>query len=61
LAFIESYVDADHRLGLTDADVVRLGIRNSTLASTLPKWMIAAKNRKHVLHAIHKLRTEKAT
>ena len=61
LAFIESYVSADHRIGITDADAERLGIRNSTLASTLPAWMISAKNRKHVLHSIQKLRAKEGT
>ncbi len=61
LAFIESYVNSEHRIGLNDADAERLGRRNSTLASRLPAWMIAAKNRKHVLRAIQKLRAKEFT
>ncbi|MEX1229161.1 MAG: hypothetical protein WEB58_02900 [Planctomycetaceae bacterium] len=54
--FLESYVKADHRIGLNDQQAAELGIRNSTLASTLPAWMISAKNRASVLKSIRALR-----
>lgn len=57
LTFLESYVSAVHRVGLTDLRANELGIRNSTLASSLPAWMISAKNRDVVLAGIRKLRT----
>lgn len=56
LTFLASYVSADHRIGLTAAEASEVGIRNSTLASSLPAWMIAAKNRGNVIKAINKLR-----
>ena len=60
LTFLASYVGADHRIGLTEAEAIEKGIRNSTLASSLPAWMIAAKNRANVLKAINKLRAAEA-
>jgi hypothetical protein len=60
LRFLASYVGADHRIGLTEEDAIEKGIRNSTLASSLPAWMIAAKNRVNVLKAIDKLMTAEA-
>jgi hypothetical protein len=56
LSFLESYIEADHRTGLSDEEAKRLGIRNATLASRLPEWMIVAKHRTEVLKCIDKLR-----
>ena len=61
LDFLESYVSAKHRVGLTPTDAQKLGYQNSTLASRLPSWMITAKNRQAVLKAIRKLKAECAT
>lgn len=52
LAYLESYISADHR----ERKQTPNGWSNSSLASRLPKWMIAAKHRKEVLQAILKLR-----
>jgi hypothetical protein len=60
LSFLESYIEADHRTGLSDEEAKRLGIRNATLASRLPEWIIVAKHRTEVLKCIRKLRTETA-
>ena len=60
LDFLESYVSADHRTGLSSNDAKRLGIRNSTLASSLPNWIIVSKNRESVLKAINKLKAKNA-
>jgi hypothetical protein len=56
LSFLKSYIEADHRTGLSDDEAKRLGIRNATLASRLPEWMIVAKHRTEVLRCIEKLR-----
>lgn len=58
LAYIESYVSAGHRIRNQDATAV---IRNATMASRLPRWMIAAKNRSEVMHGIQLLREKAAT
>ena len=60
LAFIASYVGADHRIGLSKTEAIEKGIRNSTLASSLPEWIIKAKNRTNVLKAINRLRASEA-
>jgi hypothetical protein len=41
---------------LNKDDAKRLRIRNATLASRLPEWMIVAKHRAEVLKCIDKLR-----
>lgn len=56
LSFLESYIDARHRVGLRGDEAERMGIRNATLASRLPEWMIVAKHREDVLQGIRKLR-----
>lgn len=56
LSFLESYIEADRRTGLNKDDAKRLRIRNATLASRLPEWMIIAKHRTEVLKCIDKLR-----
>lgn len=60
LAFLALYVCAAHRIGLPEAEAIERGIRNSTLASSLPAWMITGKNRANVLKAINKLRAAEA-
>ncbi len=57
LAYIESYVAADHRQRNPDSTAV---IRNATMASRLPRWMIDAKNRHDVMQAIKALREKAA-
>jgi hypothetical protein len=52
LSYLESYVEAEQR----DRTQTTYGWSNSSLASRLPKWMIASKNRDDVLKAIKKLR-----
>jgi hypothetical protein len=61
LSLLESYVSAVHRAGMTDAQAIEKGVRNSTLASSLPSWMISSKNRGSVLKAIQTIRAEHAT
>ena len=61
LNFLESYIGAKHRVGLSPSDAQEIGYRNSTLASRLPTWMIAAKNRDAVLKTIRKLKVRCAT
>jgi hypothetical protein len=39
-----------------EGDPERLRLRNATLASRLPEWMIVAKHRTEVLKCIDKLR-----
>lgn len=58
LAFLESYISAEHRVGLPDAKARELGIRNTTLASSLPEWMIRRKHRDDVLRSIRRLRSQ---
>ena len=60
LRFLESYVSADHRIGLSPENAQLMGVRNSTLASSLPSWMISRKNRESVLRPIRKLMAENA-
>ncbi len=55
LAELENYVLATHRKGIPLSDT-RAPIRNATIASRLPKWIIAAKNREEVLKGIARLR-----
>lgn len=57
LAYIESYVGADHRLRNPDPSAT---IRNATMASRLPRWMIDSKNRRAVMQAIKALREKAA-
>ena len=61
LSFLESYVSAEHRVGLTDEEATEKGALNSTLASSLPSWMISSKNRGDVLKSIQKIRAANAT
>ena len=56
LDFLESYVTSKHRIGLRTPDGERRLKLNSTLASRLPAWIIAAKNREQVLKTINSLR-----
>ena len=60
LNFLESYIAAKLRVGLTASDANEIGYRNSTLASRLPAWMIQAKNRDEVLKGIEKLKIKNA-
>jgi hypothetical protein len=53
LAYIESYVSASHRLRKPDSTAA---IRNATMASRFPRWMILAKNREAILQGIKRLR-----
>jgi hypothetical protein len=52
LRYIESYVSAKHRMRNPNPDAA---IRNTTMASRFPKWIISAKNRDEILKAIDKL------
>lgn len=58
LAWLQSYIEADHRPGLGFEEAKRLQIRNATLASRMPEWMIVAKHRAEVLRGIQRLRAE---
>jgi hypothetical protein len=53
LEFLESFVSAKHRERARDDKV---GWRNGSLASRLPKWIQSAKNRPAILQAIERLR-----
>jgi hypothetical protein len=55
LTLIEDYVRADLRQGIPLAESPA-SIRNSTMASRLPKWLIRASHRDDVLRCIAKLR-----
>lgn len=55
LAYIESYVRAGHRMRNADPNAP---LRNTTMASRFPRWMISAKNRDEVLRAIEVLRSK---
>lgn len=55
IAWLESYVSAQLRQGRPlDQDAALA--RNATMASRLPKWIIAAKNREEVLKGTARLR-----
>ncbi len=53
LDFLESFVSEKIRECLPDPE---WGIRNSSLQSRLPQWMLAGKNREKVLNGLQKLR-----
>jgi hypothetical protein len=52
LDFLEGYVGAKQRVKAGEEAI----LRNSTMASRLPRWMKSAKNREEVLRGIGKLR-----
>lgn len=52
--FLESYVAA--KLRLRDREVATIDV-NKRLASRLPQWMTAGKNRTEIVHALTKLRS----
>jgi hypothetical protein len=53
--FLERYVGATQRKGIP-IQRTRAPIRNGTLASRLPQWMIDAHNREDVLRGLKRLR-----
>lgn len=55
LDWLEGYVAAKHRQRRNDQEI---GWRNRSLASRLPKWIKASKNRDAILKAISKLRNK---
>ena len=56
LDYLENYVSAALRERASATRMAEARIRNSSLASRLPGWLTAAKNRKGILAAIAKLR-----
>lgn len=56
LGFLEAYIAAEQREGIRAELAQELGVRNKTLASSLPEWMILARNREKLLKAIGKIR-----
>jgi hypothetical protein len=56
LDFIERYVSATLRERAAAPAGSEVSVRNSSLASRLPSWMTAAKNRRRILAAIATLR-----
>ncbi len=57
LDYLESYVSATLRERAPASPESATRVRNASLASRLPSWLTAAKNREKVLAAIGKLRT----
>lgn len=53
MEYVERFIAATHRERRRDE---KGGWKNSTIASRLPEWMQAAKNREKILHCIAKLK-----